>query len=71
MTLWRLNLKKLSIIGSVIILLCGVSCASGAPTATNLSANLLIYLDSNYTTQWNSTNQPDLSALQWHPDLDG
>ncbi len=30
--------------------------------------SLLIYLDANYSKLWDSTNQPDLSAIDWKPD---
>ena len=53
------------------MLLIGTSCASGPQTTTNLSANLAVYLDAGYTTQWDAVNQPDLSAVKWEPNLDG
>jgi hypothetical protein len=31
--------------------------------------SLLIYLDANYSKLWDSSNAPDLSAIDWKPDL--
>lgn len=30
--------------------------------------SVLIYLDANYSKLWDSTNQPDLSTIEWKPD---
>lgn len=38
------------------------------PPPSSLISSVLIYLDPNYTTLWDSINQPDLSKLQWEPD---
>jgi len=41
-------------------------------TESDLSSNLLIYLDDKYTKLWDSTNIPDLNSIPWSsPDSDG
>ena len=49
-----------------------ITAALSGITSTNVTLNIetsvMIYLDSNYTESWDSTNIPDLDSISWGPD---